>query len=232
MFTMVTLGSWQQTKLLQNRRVVCSQGLRASDSFLPAVVHHRLQDLTTEQIEQCIAWYSPCAVRVHGQVLKNTFCTNFEQKILWFVSQSQCFVFLYFLGWQVQSCKYVNVNNCQLSATSLSSVQPPTNTLNIKNKQTSNILLFQFYYLLLDKVGDFVRSWSGLRAAWRRISWRLWIILWHHFFITIAFLGHEALKTRPKPPYRQQGLVGGIVGPEYSLVGTFSLRGYGAQLAS
>ena len=54
MFTMVTLGSWQQTKLLQNRRV-CSQGLRASDSFLPAVVHHRLQDLTTEQIEQCIA---------------------------------------------------------------------------------------------------------------------------------------------------------------------------------
>ena len=129
---------------------------------------------------------------------KTLFAAIFNKKFLLFVSQCQCFVFVYFLGWQVQSCKYVNVNNCQLSATSLSSVQPPTNTLNIKNKQTSNILLFQFYCLLLDKVGDFVRSWSGLRAAWRRISWRLWIILWHHFFITIAFLGHEALKKQPK----------------------------------
>ena len=63
------------------------------------------------------------------------FAAIFNKKFLWIVSQCQCFVFVYFLGRRGQCCKYVNVNNCQLSATSLSSVQPPSNTLNIKKYQ-------------------------------------------------------------------------------------------------
>ena len=157
MFTMVTLGSCQQTKLLQNRGVVCSQLLIAFllQSFSIGCRPGRTMHCLMLSLRGEGSW---------SRAQKH-FAAIFNKKFLLFVSQCQCFVFVYFLGWQVQSCKYVNVNNCQLSATSLSSVRPPTNTLNIKNKETSNIHLFQFYCLLLDKVGDFVRSWSGLRAA-------------------------------------------------------------------